>query len=85
MYTSAMPVADFSKTEDVELDEGYNRRRPKEPRAKNIAAWTIPGQARWGIRLGYAGENDNAIKREHSVLGGEPWEYQRKIQRIINR
>lgn len=80
-----MPVADFSKTEDAnaELDEGYNGRRPKEPRAKNIAAWTIPGQV--GIRLGYAGENDNAIKREHSVLGGEPREYQRKIQRIINR
>lgn len=46
VYTSAMPVADFSKTEDadVELDEGYNGRRPKEPRAKNIAARTIPSQ-----------------------------------------
>jgi len=83
---SAMPVANFSKMEDAgaELDEGYNGRRPKEPGAKNTAAWTVPDQA--GIRLGYAGENDNAIKREHSVvLDGEPREYQRKIQRIINR
>lgn len=44
-YTSAMSVADFSKTEDAgaELNEGYNERRPKEPEAKNTGCLDLTG------------------------------------------
>jgi len=76
----------LSETKDAgaELDEGYNGQRPKDPKAKKHCCLdhTRPS----GGKVGLCGRKRHAIKREHSaVLDEELREYQRKIQRIINR